>query len=131
MGAKNSIPGKQSGPAAQWAPGYKLMDAVAVSSTTVYTSEIFNMSNLDNMGLQVKFTGTPTGTLTIQVSVNNSTWDTLPTADINPSVASPSGSATDTVYSIKATPFPYLRVSYTNASSTGTLSVWICGKDLN
>ncbi len=131
MGAKNSIPGRQSGPSAQWAPGYKLSGLGAVSSTTTYHSETFNMSNLDDVGLQIQFTGTPTGTLTIEVSINNSTWDTIPTADINPSVVSPSGSAIDNVYSIKLSPFPYLRVSYTNASSTGTLSAWVSGKDLN
>lgn len=129
MGAKNAIPGKSSsGPSSSWAPGYHLMNAVAVSSTTTYTSGTFNISNLDNVGLQVKFAGTMTGTFTVNCSIDNVNFIAL---TFNPTLTQPTGSNLSYLIDLNQVPWPYTNVAYTNASGSGTLDVYLSAKDLN
>lgn len=128
MGSKNAIPGKSSsGPSSQWAPGLNLLDASA-SSTNTYTSNTFNASNLDNIGLQVAFTGTMTGTFQVLCSIDNENFEPL---SFTPALTQPSGSDLSYLVSLNQLPYPYLQVTYTNISGTGTVSVFLSGKDLN
>lgn len=129
MGMKNALPGKAiaNQPSSQWAPGLDLMN-VSVSSTNTYTSPVFNASNLDNVGLQVEFTGSMSGTLTVNCSIDNVNYTAL---TFSPSLTQPSGGNLTYLVNLNQLPFPYLQVSYTNSSGSGTLEVWLSAKDLN
>lgn len=129
MGQKNCIPGKSaSGPQSSWGAGFHLMSAVAVSGTATATSQTFNAANLDNLGLQVTFTGTMTGTLTVVCSIDNVNYDAL---TFNPVLVQPAGSAIRYLINLNQLPFPYMRVVYANASGSGTLDVYLSAKDVN
>ena len=104
------------------------MKTVAVSGTATVNSETFNCSNLDNLGLQIAFAGTMTGTLTVNCSIDNKNFAAL---TFTPPVSQPSGSNLSYLIDLNQLPFPYLQVSYTNASGSGTLDVYLSAKDLN
>lgn len=129
MGSKNALPGRAPGPnSAQWPAGLELMSAVSVSGTNTYTSNTFNASNLDNIGLQVTFTGTMNGTLSVLCSIDNVNFDAL---TFSPSLSQPSGSNLNYLINLNQLPFPYLQVQYVNSSGSGTLTVYLSAKDLN
>ncbi len=129
MGNKNALPGKSSsGPSSSWAPGLQLMNAVALSGTNTVTSPTFNCSNLDNLGLQIAFTGTMAGTLTVNCSVDNVHFLAL---TFSPVLTQPTGANLNYLIDLNQLPFPYLQVAYTNTSGTGTLTVYLSAKDLN
>jgi len=129
MGAKNAIPGQAPGsqPSAQWAPGPEILNT-SVSSTNTYTSPTQAVANKDNIGLQVAFTGTMTGTLTVNCSIDNVNFTSL---TFNPALTQPSGSNLSYLIDLNQVPFPYLNVAYTNSSGSGTLTVFFSAKDLN
>src|SRR5271165_3792961 len=112
MGQKNCIPGRVSGiPQANLPPGFELMSAVAVSSTNTYTSNTYNISNLDNVGLQIEFVGTMTGTLSVLASIDNVNFYSL---TFTPVLSQPSGSNLGYLINLNQVPFPYIQVQYVN-----------------
>lgn len=122
MGAKRVIPSTVGG------AGLILMEAVAVSSTSTVNSPVYNANFSDNIGIQISFVGTMTGTLSVQCSVDNVNFIAL---TFNPVLSQPAGSNLSYLIDINQLPFPYIRVSYTNASGSGTLSASLSSKDLN
>lgn len=129
MSAKNCIPGQPTGaqPSAQWVAGPQILSAT-VSSTNVYTSATQAVANKDNCGLQISFTGTMAGTLTVKCSIDNVNFDAL---TFSPVLTQPSGSNLRYLINLNQLPFPYFQVVYTNASGSGTLAVYFSAKDLN
>ncbi len=103
------------------------MNAVAVSSTTVYTSPSTDINQLHNIGLDIRFTGTMVGTLTVQCSNDNSVFTAL---TFNPVLTQPSGSNLNYLVDLNQVPFRYVRIQYTNASGSGTLTSLLTAKDL-
>lgn len=99
-----------------------------MSGTATISSGVFQGNNLDNFGLQVSWTGTPTGTLTVNCSVDNVNFDAL---TFDPAITQPTGSAARYLINLNQIPFPYLKVQYVNSSGSGILNVWLSGKDLN
>lgn len=122
MGTKRTIPSTHDG------AGLHLINAGVMTGTNVLNSQTFNLQNLDNIGLQVEWTGTPTGTIEVMCSINNITFYAL---TFDPTLAQPSGSASGYLINLNQVPFPYLKVRYTNSSGVGVLNVWLSGKDLN
>ncbi len=101
------------------------------------TSLVTNIQYLDNICVELVFTGTPTGTFEIQGSLdyqrdlngnvtNAGHWVpiTLPT----PPIAS--GAAGDILIDMNQLSFPYIRVVYTRTSGSGSLNAYIGGKQL-
>lgn len=127
MGQKKVIPGS-GGPPAAWGPGLLLMDAVALSDTNTVTSDTFNANQLDNIGLQISFSGDMTGTLSVNCSIDNENFEAL---TFSPALAQPAGSDLSYLVDLNQVPFPYLQISYTNDSGSGTLTVYLSAKDLN
>lgn len=114
-----------------------LFSSQAVSSTTTYTSAASNILNLDNIGIQCNFTSTPTGTLTIEVSLDHAetatgeitvagNWITVS----NSSTSISSGSPTNVYYDLNQLSAPWVRLKYINASGSGTLTAYLCGKSV-
>lgn len=106
-----------------------------MAGVAVITSAITNIQFLDNIGIQLNWTGTPNGGAVVQISNDHAqdslgnvtvagNWNTLTTS----ADAAPAGSAGSFYYDINQTSAPWIRVVYTNTSSTGTLNAFICGK---
>jgi hypothetical protein len=98
------------------------------------TSKVTNIQFLDNISVQANFTGTPTGTLNVQGSVdysqdaqgnviNAGNWITITTN-------SPSGSANQVLFDLNQLSFPYLRLQYVASSGSGTLNAYVSGKEV-
>ena len=111
-------------------PPYQIINAQSMTGTNVITSSITDIRNIDNVALELVWTGTPTGTFSVQCSIDYNpqlqagTWTAL---TLSPSPAA-SGSASSALIDLNQLGSPYIRVQYTNASSTGTLNGWIAGK---
>lgn len=97
------------------------------STNTIY-SQIIDISKMDNIGLEVTWTGTPTGTFSVMVSNSAINFYAL---TFVPALAQPSGSAGGYAVDLNQVPFKYIMLQYVNASGSGTLTVYGQNKDLN
>lgn len=109
-------------------PVYPLIINGAMTGTATITSTPTNIQNLDNVGIQVSWTGTPTGTISVLCSVDGVQYDSL---TFTPTLAQPAGSAGSYLINLNQLPFPMVEVQYTNTSGTGVFNASIFGKDLN
>lgn len=99
----------------------------AASLGANYTSPSVNTQYLDNVYFSINFTGTPTGTFTVEGSGDAGlTWQTITL------VGSPTASgAPDSVgIEINQAPMPLLRVVYTRISGSGVIDIWVTAKAL-
>lgn len=90
------------------------------------TSDGIDLRWLDNIIIYISFSGTPTGTFSVEVSPNESDWYEL---DLSP-VPAASGTADTIRIDINQLGDSYLRLKYTRTSGTGTLNSKIVGKML-
>jgi hypothetical protein len=97
-----------------------------MSSTNTIYSQILEKSRMDNIGIELAWTGTPTGTISVLVSVSGINFPAL-TFPIN----QPAGSAGTTALSLNQLPFKYFMLQYTNASGSGLLMAYGQQQDLN
>jgi hypothetical protein len=100
----------------------------AMASTNTIYSNILDISKMDNVGAEVTWTGTPTGTLSVLVSNSGINWYAL---TFNPALAQPAGSASGYALNFNQLPFKYIMLQYANTSGTGVLTVYLQLKDLN
>jgi hypothetical protein len=105
-----------------------LFTAEAVTGTNMYTSPAIQIQNLDNLGIQVSWTGTPTGTISVLCSIDGINYIPL---TFSPALSQPAGSAGSYLINLEEVPFPFLELQYINASGSGTLSALFFGKDIN
>lgn len=101
------------------------------------TSAVTNIQFLDNIGVQFNFTGTPTGTFSVEISAdyeqdtngnvtNAGNWVSLVLSPI-PAAAG----AADSIYiDITQISAPWVRAKYTRTSGTGTLNGFITAKQV-
>lgn len=99
-----------------------------MSSTNTIYSQIIDISRMDNVGLEVTWTGTPTGTFQVMVSNSGINFYAL---TFSPVLTQPSGSAGGYAVDLNQVPFKYAMLEYTNISGTGVLTVYGQEKDLN
>lgn len=99
-----------------------------MSGTNTIYSNIIDISRMDNVGLEVAWTGTPVGTFSVMVSNSGINFNAL---TFNPPLAQPAGSAAGMAIDLNQVPFKYLMLQYTNASGSGVLTVYGQSKDLN
>lgn len=102
--------------------------AGAMASTNTIYSNIIDLSKMDSIGLEVNWTGTPTGTISIMVSNSGANFYAL---TFNPALAQPAGSASGYVIALSQYPYKYLMIQYVNSSGSGSLTVYGQNKDLN
>lgn len=111
-----------------------------MTGTSQINSAVQNVQNFDNLGLEIAWTGTPTGTITVNGAVNNP--NTNPYSATNPISANnaltfdpildqPAGADGGYLIDLNQFPFPYIQVQYVNSSGSGTLNVYIFEKDIN
>lgn len=104
-----------------------VLTGAMASTNTIYTN-IQDLSNTDNQGLEIFWTGTPTGTISILGSESGVSFFAL---TFTPALTQPAGSAGGYGVNLNQFPWRYLMLQYVNASGTGTLTAWIGSKDLN
>lgn len=99
--------------------------------TGALTSQAIALTQVDNVAVQLAWTGSPTGTFTVQGSIdyvplpgggsslNAGTWTTITL----PTTAATGGAAGTLLINMNDLGFPWMRVVYTPTSGTGTLTV--------
>lgn len=97
------------------------------STNTVYTN-IYETDLYDNVGIEVTWSGTPTGTIQVMCSNSGTTFYAL---TFDPVLGQPAGSAGGYLIDLNQLPFKYVMLQYTNSTGSGTISAYICSKDLN
>lgn len=85
-----------------------------------------NILHTDRVGYQIVYTGTPTGTFSVQVSNDETTWEDLTLS--TPVTAS--GSA-DNHFIDCETSAKFIRLKYTSSSGSGTLQVKLTAKSIS
>lgn len=100
---------------------------VMTSTNTIY-SQIIDVSRMDNIGLEINWTGTPTGVISAMVSNSGVNFNAL---TFDPVLGQPAGSAAGEAVNITQLGFKYIMLKYVNASGTGVLTVYGQMKDLN
>ncbi|GAC1590972.1 MAG: hypothetical protein NVS3B25_09970 [Hymenobacter sp.] len=93
------------------------------------TTPALNVQDLGRVGLALMFTGTPTGTFSVNVSldyngVSGGTWIPL---TLSPAPVA-SGAANQIYIDLTVVTAPWLQVVYTKTSGTGTLDVYASAK---
>jgi hypothetical protein len=107
-------------------------DAVAVTGTNTYHSPVSEVSQQHNIGLDITFTGTMIGTLTVEgCNAQEGKPQVFKALTFNPALSQPSGSNLSYLVNVNQFPFRYFRVSYVNSSGSGTLSIVMTSKDLS
>lgn len=105
-----------------------------MTGTTVITSHVMDFRLLRAGSIQCIWTGTPNGAFSLQGSLDYQldpggnvlkagTWD-----DLGVTLGAAAGSAGSDLLDIAVTGIPWLRIQYTNTSSTGTLTIYGHGK---
>lgn len=102
-------------------------EGVMTGTDTIY-SNILDVTIKDNNGLEVTWTGDPTGTIQIMGSISGSAFYAL---TFNPPLTQPAGAPGGFLIDVNQYPFKYLMVQYDNISGDGLLNVWLTSKDLN
>lgn len=109
-------------------PVFKMADAVSLGAS--YTSTPTFIDTIDRVFLVINVTGTPTGTLTVQASIdylnpgNAGTWFDMPL-----NLVPLAGASQDYVIDIQQTAIKAIRLKYTRTGSTGTMTATVFGKE--
>lgn len=104
-----------------------LLNGVMTGTTTIYT-QIIDVSRVDNIGLEITYTGTGTGTISVMVSNSSLNFYAL---TFSPALTQPSGSSGGYAIDLNQLPFKYMYLQYVNNSGSGTLTTYMQCKDLN
>lgn len=104
-----------------------VLTGTMTDSSTIY-SNIIDLSKMDNVGLEVTWTGTPTGTISVLGSNSGKSFYAL---TFSPVLAQPTGSASGYLIDLTQYPFKYFMIQYVNSSGTGVLTIYSQFKDLN
>lgn len=78
------------------------------------------------LSVYAAWTGTPTGTFSLQCSFDGSTWTTVPGASVeftSNGQAQPAGGASSAVWNWANMPGNLARISYARSGGTGTLTI--------
>lgn len=114
-----------------------------MASTNVLTSAITEITRKDNIAYELSWTGTPTGTFTVQGSIsynpgnpqsgggaNAGVWTTITVTDQNGNAPAAAGAPGQVLMNLNELSFPYIRVQYTNSTGSGTLTGYVSGKSV-
>ena len=104
----------------------KIIDAGSMTGTAVITSTVIDTKGLSSLGIQATWTGAAVGTFAFQVSNNEQVdWATVA---LDKLLTNPNNNAGTSAGQLNVAPYKFVRLIYTNTSSTGTLNAWISGK---
>lgn len=117
---------------AQMLPVWMQVNGVAVNGTSMgasITTDAVKMEWEDNAGIHVKWTGTPTGTLSVEVNLDpdNLDWQAI---TFTPTPDQPGGSSGGDFFDVYGTAAAWIRLKYTRVSGTGALYAKIALKSV-
>jgi len=102
---------------------FTLLSAESMGAS--FSSPATSFKYMDRVMLHITTTGTPTGTLSVQTSINGQTgWEIVPLG-MNPLA----GVNDDYVIDMQVTALPFLRINYVRTSGTGTCTAVLSGKE--
>lgn len=104
-----------------------VLDGVMSGTDTIW-SQIVDVSRMDDIGLEVAWTGTPTGTLSVLVSISGINWNAL---TFDPVIGQPTGSDAGEFLNLSLVGFKYILLQYVNSSGSGIMTTYMQVKDLN
>lgn len=116
-------------------PKFKLLDWHDMGQT--FTSDPCPCNGQDNIGIELQWAGTPTGTFTVQVS--NSYWPGDATSPYNAGVwntltlsstISAAGSSDSAAINLNQLPFSWYRIKYTYSSGSGLVTAIVTQKGI-
>lgn len=120
---------------------YLTISSVSVSGTNAYTSSVSSIQYQDVVSIQALFTGVPQGSLEVQGSLNFKTgypqgtggqnagdWVSIVQTAPNTLPVTVASGSTRILINMSQLAFPWIRVVYTNSTSTGTLNTYISTK---
>src|SRR4051812_28064818 len=93
----------------------------AMSLAATGSSNTIKIKYANLAGIQLNWTGTPTGTINLQGSLDDSTYVTM---TLSAAIA-PAGSADTGLIDILDTAMPYLKILYTRTSGTGSMNIYL------
>jgi hypothetical protein len=96
-----------------------------MSGTNTITSNAINIQNIDNVCMEIAWTGTPTGSFAVEGSLTQENWSA-----IDLSIAGAAGQAGSRLLDMNQLSFPFIRLVYTNSSGSGALTAYIGGKEV-
>lgn len=98
-------------------------------TATVYTEiyDVAALTRVDNIGLEISWTGMPTGTFTVNGSNGGATFDSL---TFDPALTQPAGAAGGYLISLNQYPFRFLMLQYTNSSGSGAITAILSGRSI-
>lgn len=85
------------------------------------TSSVVRMDQFEAFSIQSVVSGAPTGTLSVEVSNDNTNWSQADSVAL-------SGGPINWAWVSREYPFKYLRLSYVRTSGTGSISAFVRGK---
>jgi hypothetical protein len=107
---------------------FPLITNGVMNGTATLLSPATSIKNLDNIGLQIDWTSTAVGTISVLCSIDGVTYHDL---TFSPLLTQPAGTAGGYLISLGQLPYLWIKAKYINTSSTGVLNISICGKDIN
>jgi hypothetical protein len=105
-----------------------ILDAQAITGTSTYTSAALDLSHCLGFTVLLVVASTATGTAKLQGSMDGTTWFDLPNSGATANIAV--SGAGNYLWNVADAFYPYVRVSYTNSTNSGTLSARINAKGL-
>lgn len=122
---------------------FKVVSAGNMALTSI-TSPVTAIEQLDNLGVQFNWTGSPVGTFQVQVSAdyaqdtqgnvtNTGNWVAVPLnyllSGVSTSATTVPTSAGSPIYlDLNQLSAPWMRSVYTKSSGTGSVDMWVTGK---
>ena len=125
---------------------FQIITAGSMTGTSVITSPVTCIQWLDNVGIQLNWTNSPVGTFAVQVSAdyaqdfngsvtNAGNWTPillsyLSSGALTQATSIPTSVGSPIYLDLNQLSAPWIRVVYTNSSSTGTLNAYITAKEI-
>lgn len=106
----------------------KITDALAITGTNAYTSDAIPLDLMLGYAIALTTVSTATGTAKLQASVDGSVWVDLPNSGETANKAV-SGAGSH-LWNVSNAFYRQVRVVYTNATNSGTLSISFSAKGL-
>lgn len=114
---------------------FQIITAGNMASGSI-TSSITDIQFIDNISLQLNISGSPTGTFSVQGSIDHQ-QDTQGNVsvdgnwvDLGLGLAVTAGNPTNILIDLNQASYSYVRVVYTRTSGSGTLNAFISAKEL-
>jgi hypothetical protein len=103
-------------------------ESVAVTGANTYYSKMWTGGDSVSYSIQVIWTGTPTGTFTLQVSdkpnpIETTDADWVTSTEV--AVVNPAGAASQFLVSTVNSPHMKKRLKYVNSAGSGTITGWV------